>query len=186
VKLKKTHLINIAIILALGLYLFTPIGFHAKVYLNKLIAHNPVPVAEREQLFLEDYDYKLLDIKGEKANLEDSKGEVVFINFWATWCPPCVAEMPDLQLLHDSYRDRVSFFFIARDKKDKVTNFMVKKNYNLPVYFESGFTPKTLYSGAYPTTFIIDKKGNIVVAETGSADWNDKSVHTLLDSLLNQ
>ena len=59
-----------------------------------------------------------------------------------------------------------------------------KKNYNLPVYFESGFTPKTLYSPALPTTFIIDKKGNIVIAETGSADWNSESVHILLDGLL--
>ncbi|MEP0132627.1 MAG: TlpA disulfide reductase family protein [Eudoraea sp.] len=183
-KLKKTQLFNIAIILLLALYFFTPIGFHAKVYLNRLISHNPVPVEERAQQFLEDYDFKLVNTKGNTVNLEDHKGEVLFINFWATWCPPCVAEMPDLQLLYDAYGEKVTFLFIARDKKERVSNFILKKNYSLPVYFESGFTPKTLYSAALPTTFIIDKKGNIVMAETGSADWNAESVHILLDDLL--
>jgi thiol-disulfide isomerase/thioredoxin len=184
VKLKRTQLINIAIILLLALYFFTPIGFHAKVYLNRLISHNPVPVEERAQQFLEDYDFKLVNSKGTVVNLKDYKGDVIFINFWATWCPPCVAEMPGLQLLYNAYGEKVTFLFIARDKKEKVSNFITKKNYNLPVYFESGFTPKTLYSAALPTTFIIDKKGNIVVAETGSADWNSESVHILLDGLL--
>ncbi|MGB5459230.1 MAG: TlpA disulfide reductase family protein [Eudoraea sp.] len=183
-KLKRTQLINIAIILLLALYFFTPIGFHAKVYLNRLISHNPVPVEERAQQFLEDYDFKLVNSKGTVVNLKDYKGDVIFINFWATWCPPCVAEMPGLQLLYNAYGEKVTFLFIARDKKEKVSNFITKKNYNLPVYFESGFTPKTLYSAALPTTFIIDKKGNIVVAETGSADWNSESVHILLDGLL--
>ncbi|MGB5360301.1 MAG: TlpA disulfide reductase family protein, partial [Eudoraea sp.] len=118
------------------------------------------------------------------VNLSEHKGDVIFINFWATWCPPCVAEMPDLQLLYDAYGEKVTFLFIARDKKEKVSSFMMKKKYNLPVYFESGFTPKTLYSAALPTTFVIDKKGNIVVAETGSAAWNSQSVRSLLDGLL--
>jgi thiol-disulfide isomerase/thioredoxin len=184
VRLKKTQLINIAIILLLALYFFTPIGFHAKVYLNRLISRNPVPVEERTQEVLEDYDFKLVDTKRNRVNLMDYKGEVVFINFWATWCPPCVAEMPDLQLLYNAYGEKVTFLFIARDKEERVTNFLVKKNYDLPVYFESGFTPKSLYSGALPTTFIIGKEGNIVVAETGSADWNGVATRTILDSLL--
>lgn len=183
-KLKKTQLVNITIILLLALYFFTPIGFHAKVYLNRLISHNPVPVEDRAQLSLENYDFKLLDTEGNTLNMKDYRGEVIFINFWATWCPPCVAEMPDLQNLHNAFGDRVNFFFIARDKKDRVSNFMTKKNYDLPVYFEAGFTPKTLYSAALPTTFIIDTKGNIVIAETGAADWNDESIHQLLEKLL--
>ena len=133
---------------------------------------------------MEDYNFKLEDSSGNNVNLNEYKGEVIFINFWASWCPPCVAEMPDLQLLYDAYGDKVNFFFIARDKKDKVSKFLNKRKYNLPVYFESGFTPTALYSGALPTTFIIDRNGNIVVAQSGSANWNDKSIHTLLDGLL--
>ncbi len=63
-KLKRTQLVNIAIILLLALYFFTPIGFHAKVYLNRLISHNPVPVEERAQQILEDYDFKLVNSNG--------------------------------------------------------------------------------------------------------------------------
>ena len=141
-------------------------------------------VPERTQQILEDFDFELVNSEGKAVNLADYKGKVIFINFWATWCPPCVAEMPDLQLLFNAYGEKVTFLFIARDKEEKVSNFLRKKNYNLPVYFESGFTPKALYTAALPTTFIIDKKGSIILAESGSADWNAESVHELLDGLL--
>lgn len=168
----------------MALYFFTPLGFRAKVFINRLVSHNSIPVDKRTDLVLEDYDFDLEDINGNVVNLDDYKGEVLFINFWASWCPPCVAEMPDLQLLNDAYGDKVNFFFIARDKKDKVSKFLNKTNYVLPVYFEASFTPKAIYSGTLPTTFIIGKNGNIVTAQTGSANWNGIATRTILDNLL--
>lgn len=143
-------------------------------------------VSDKAMVGLSAPDFSLQDRQGNTWTLSELKGQVVFVNFWATWCPPCVAEMPDLQHLHNAFGDKVQFFFIARDKKDRVSKFMTKNNYDLPVYFEAGFTPKTLYSPALPTTFIVDAKGNIVIAETGSADWNDESIHQLLENLLKQ
>jgi len=184
-RLTKARIINILIILCLALYLFTPLGFHISVYMNRLFSFNPTPVEEREQQVLVDYNWKLRDLEDNTFNLEKHKGKVVFINFWATWCPPCVAEMPDLQKLYGDYGDRVSFMFVARDQKGKVSKFLNKKGYNsLPVYYESGFTPKILFNTGLPTTYIIDKKGSIVVAKTGSAAWNSDETRALLDALL--
>jgi len=185
-KLKKAQLVNILIVLAVILYLFTPLGFHIKVYVNRLFSFNPTPVEERKQRVLASYDWKLLDIEGNTVNLKKQKGKVVLLNFWATWCPSCVAEMPDFQKLYTDYGDSIAFLFIARDEKKKVIKFMDRKKYDFPVYFESGFTPKILYSKSIPTTYIIDKKGKIIMAKTGVADWNSDETRALLDKLISE
>lgn len=184
--MKKGRIINLLLLAAIALVLFTPLGFHLKVLVNRIISFNPVPVEEREQQVLESYDWKLQDLQGRSSNLVEAEGKVILINFWASWCPPCVAEMPDLDNLYADYKKDVSFYFVARDQKVKVNAFLDKHGYNLPVYYESGFTPDQLYSGALPTTFIIDKKGHIVVAKTGSASWNSPATRKLLDDLIQE
>mgnify|MGYP003148631006 FL=1 len=108
------------------------------------------------------------------------------MNFWATWCPPCVAEMPSMQKLYDDYGDKVTFMFVTSDDRQKVENFLKRKNLNLPVYYPNSETPETLKSKLLPTTYIINSKGEIVVAETGAADWNSNKTRALIDDLLSQ
>ena len=102
----------------------------------------------------------------------------------ATWCPPCVAEMPSFLKLYEDYGDKVDFFFVANDKKDKVTAFLQKKGYEFPVYFEKSRGPELLSSNSIPATFILNKSGEIVVDERGVADWNSDSTRALLDTLI--
>ncbi len=185
-KLKSAYLINLAIVFFLILFLFTPLGFYAKVYINRLFSFNPTPVIEREREALVNYNWNLKDMQGKVLNLNEKKGNVIFINFWASWCPPCVAEMPDLQKLYSDYGDRVTFLFVARDQKDKVSGFLNKKGYELPVYFEGGLTPKILYNTSLPTTFILDRKGKIVMAEVGAANWNSSETRAFLDNILRE
>lgn len=168
----------------LALVLFTPLGFHLKVLVNRVISHNPTPVPEREQQLIADYDWDLKTFAGQPYNFTANKGKVTLINFWASWCPPCIAEMPDLQKLYNDYGDQMSFLFVARDQQDHVERFLERKGYDLPVYYESGLVPKQLYYGGLPTTFIIDSKGRIVVSKVGSANWNSKDTRQLLDSLI--
>ena len=168
----------------MALYIFTPIGFHVKVWVNRILSQNPKPVASR---VLENPDitgWKLKELNGNMVGGSELEGQVVLINFWASWCPPCVAEMPSLEKLHQEFGDRARFLFVARDQKNKVVAYLEKNNYHFPVYFEAGLTPTGLYNTGLPTTYILDRKGKIVVAHTGAADWYSDDTRKLLDSLL--
>lgn len=181
---KRINWLWLVVLLGLALYLFTPLGFHAKVFVNRVLSHNPEPVASRAADMPDLEGWKLTDMDGKIFPVGSVKGEVILLNFWASWCPPCVAEMPSLNALHGDYKDRVRFLFIARDQKDRVTSYLKKEGYDFPVFFERGLTPKSLYYGGLPTTFILDKSGKIAVAHAGAADWNAPEVRNLLDSLL--
>lgn len=128
--------------------------------------------------------FKLNDLEDKTRDIKEWDGQVVMINFWATWCPPCVAEMPGLQDLYDRYQGKVSFLFVTSDKKQRVFDFMNSKDYSFPVYFEASRSPEPLISKSLPSTYIIDQNGKVVVEKVGAADWNSPKVHRLLESLL--
>ena len=133
---------------------------------------------------LDNYYWKLEDPYGRWKNLEDSKNKVVFINFWATWCPPCIAEMPDLEELYQKYQQQVDFYFVTNDEPEKVMEFLKKKDYSFPVYFSTSKTPEVLSSNALPTTYVISKNGKIVFDKTGTANWNSARFTTALEKLI--
>ena len=122
----------------------------------------------------------------ERIDFSQSKGKIVLINYWATWCPPCVAEMPDLQELYTTYSDQVDFYFISSEEKEKLENFLTKKNYSLPVYIQTEKSPDLLETTSLPTTFLISKAGEIIMRKTGAANWNSDSVHEIIDKLLKE
>ncbi len=183
--MKKGKIVNILLLLFLGILLFTPIGFHFKVYVNRLISWSPSEIAVEDQQFLDNYNWYLVDGTSRMYNLEQARGRVVLINIWASWCPPCVAEMPDLNELYRDYGDEVIFLFVARDQKAKVDAFLVKHQYNFPVFYEQSKAPEQLQTSSLPTTFILNKKGKLVVAEKGAASWNSKATRAMIDGLLN-
>ncbi|MBT8285940.1 MAG: TlpA family protein disulfide reductase [Flavobacteriaceae bacterium] len=176
----------IGIVLLTIILLFSPLKFYVQKYTNRLLSLNPTPVTERVDQKLIEYSWKLNKLDGTTADLEDFKGEVILINFWATWCGPCIKELPSLQQLHSSYNEKVVFLFVAKDKEKNVQNFINKRDYDLPIYFESGLTPKLFYHPTIPSTFIIGKDGVIEMAKTGAYNWNDELVRDLLDNLIAQ
>lgn len=183
-KLSKEQIGNGLWILAIILILFTPIGFHLRVMLSKLIATSADTVDVTEQLTLQDYSWKLVDFEGTGYNFQSNENQVVLVNFWATWCPPCVAEMPSLVALHEDYKDTMEFVFVTNEDRARVLEFLRKKNYHLPIYFEASRTPSELVSNSIPATYILSKSGKIVVDEKGAANWNSASTRSLLDSLI--
>ncbi|WP_420601171.1 TlpA family protein disulfide reductase [Flagellimonas sp.] len=183
-KLSKDQMSNILWILAIVLIVFTPLGFHVKVLVGKIFATSAAIVEGDKQKNLEDYDWQLVDLNGDGIDFETNRGEVVLINFWATWCPPCVAELPSLEKLHDDYGDRVKFAFVTNEQPEKVSPFLQKKKSKIPVYFEVSSTPDELFYRSIPATYIISKSGKIVVDERGAANWNSERTRNLLDKLL--
>lgn len=132
--------------------------------------------AEEEAEEIAAFDFTLTDQYGETHTLSDYKGKVVFLNFWATWCPPCKIEMPHIEELYQEYNlneDEVVILGIANPKsdeypnsqdgtKEEITEFLETNGYTFPTVFdESGEMFRQYYISAFPTTFMIDKDGII-------------------------
>ena len=133
---------------------------------------------------LKSYNWNLIDTTSKSLNLKQSKGCVILINYWATWCPPCTGEMPAMQNLYDLYGNQVDFYFITNDDPNKVSNYLKTENYKLPVYFQAGKSPVILESNSLPTTFLLSKEGEIVMKKLGAARWNASKVYYTIDKLL--
>lgn len=160
------------------------IRFPVQVFLQRLFSFSPSAISEEKRISLENFNYRLIDSEGIEINLRQNKGNVIVINFWATWCPPCVAEMPDFQNLYDDFKEDVVFLFISNDPFVKVAQFANNKGLDLPFYAPQSNEPKELSYSALPTTFVIDKKGGIVMRKEGAASWNSSSVRELLKELI--
>lgn len=130
------------------------------------------------------YDFWLEDFEGNRVAFADFKGEVVFINFWATWCPPCIAEMPDIHNLYQVQKDQVAFVMISLDKDpQKAKNYITKKEFEFPVYFLQSGLPPSYNTRSIPTTYVIDKEGTIKVENHGMAKYNTDDFNQLLNDL---
>ncbi len=147
---------------------------------------NPSRLSDNETVAVNNLTWKLQDTEGNAINLADMKGKVLFINMWATWCPPCVGEMPEIQKLYDIYKDNddIAFFMVSNEKSGKIKSFVDKKGYSFPVFTSISNSPDAFASKSIPTTFVISKKGEIVVRETGAANWGGKKMQKLINELL--
>jgi len=122
-----------------------------------------------------DYNLNLISFNNAELSLEELKGKVIFLNFWASWCPPCRAEMPTIQSLYNKMknRDDIVFVMVSLDNdSSKAKAFIKSSNFDFPVYFLNGYLPKIYDSGTIPSTYVISKQGKIVAKEVGMADYN--------------
>ncbi len=122
------------------------------------------------------FDFTLTDQYGNEHTLSDYKGKVVFLNFWATWCPPCKKELPDIEELYQEYNlngDDIIILGVTNPSSteypdnsdvsmDEIQAFMDENGYTFPILFDkTGEVLKDYRISAFPTTFMIDKEGNI-------------------------
>lgn len=146
------------------------------------------PVAEIENAVMvpeADFDIDLKGINVPSTNLKNlKKDKLIFLNFWGTWCPPCREEWPAIQKLYDSRKDQVNFVLIAmQDKEEDVVEFLKKNNYTVPVYIAQSPISESVLPKVFPTTFLLNKDGRILLKEDSSKDWNSKSVHDFINSI---
>lgn len=129
---------------------------------------------------------KFKDGSGKEVDLGELKGKVVFLNFWATWCPPCLAEMPSVNALYEKFKTDKDVVFILVDADSqlpKAQHFMEKKGYSLPVYAVASDIPESLFKGSLPTTIVFDKEGRISYNESGAANYADPKFITFINKL---
>ena len=129
----------------------------------------------------------LFDLAGNRVRLSDFKGKVVFLNFWATWCPACVMEMPAMEKLHQQMRE--SDFVMAavgfKESADRVNKFFEKKKLTFTALLDpEGDMGRQFAIGAIPTTLILDKKGEIIGRAMGPRDWDGKRSVRLFQRLV--
>ena len=137
-----------------------------------------------EEERIASYDFQLMDSDGNRSLFSDFEGEVVFLNFWATWCPPCVAEMPDIHSLYENQKDDVKFIMISLDRdREKAREFIARKGFEFPVYFLMSNLPGSYDTHSIPTTYLIDKSGKIIIENHGMAKYNTDSFNELLTEL---
>jgi len=136
-------------------------------------------------------DIELTDIhKNNKLRLSELKGSVVFINFWASWCQPCIDEIPSIEGLfrHLSENSRFKMITILyRDNADDVLSHIKEMDYTFPIYIDpKGSAAKQFGITGVPETFIIDKKGNLRNKIIGPFEWDSPSVIETLLNLTNE
>ncbi|WP_234117625.1 cytochrome c biogenesis protein/redoxin [Clostridium hydrogenum] len=127
-------------------------------------------------------NFSLVDQYGKTHKLSDYRGKVVFLNFWATWCPPCRGELPHIQEIYKEYKNNSKDVIILgvtapnlgqEGSKEYISKFLNSNGYNFPVMFDNSGDVMDEYSiQAFPTTFIIDKEGNIKEYVPGAMDKN--------------
>lgn len=121
------------------------------------------------------YNLRLVTPAGDKVRLGNYKGKVLFINLWASWCPPCVAEMPTIETLYDHVSDNenIKFLLISEDRnREKAINFMEGRGFSMPYYFPISGLPLVFQSPYIPTTYVISKEGEIIYKHEGIADYS--------------
>lgn len=129
----------------------------------------------------------VLDENEKEIKVADLKGKVVFINFWATWCPPCIEEMPSIAALKKKFKDNPNIVFLMVDVDNnlaKSKKFMAKQKLDLPVHVPYSQIPSNYLGNSIPTTVILDKKGEIVVRTEGARDYNAPKLVAAIEALV--
>ena len=175
---------NIIFLIVIAVFLIPQTRKPIQVLLHKGLALiSPSVINNEETSVYVDYNWKLKEENGTVLNFETIKGKVVLVNFWATWCPPCIAEMPSIQNLYNDYHDKIEFVFVSDDSFETVNSFLEKNDYSFKDYQQIS-NSEFFNIRSIPRTFLIDKEGKVIIDKTGAANWNSETVRHTIDDLL--
>ncbi|MBP9925575.1 MAG: TlpA family protein disulfide reductase [Cyclobacteriaceae bacterium] len=128
-------------------------------------------------------DISLTDLSGKAIDLSQYKGKTVFINFWATWCGPCLQEMPTIALTMTEFKDQpIVFLFASNESLDQIEKFRNKQPFKFEYVHSNNL--EALNIQALPTTFIFNAQGELRFDAAGFREWNDEANHALIKSII--
>lgn len=145
-----------------------------------------LPEAGPIQTLRQGEEWTFYDLEGKAVSLSDKRGQPIFLNEWATWCEPCVAELPSIQALYDSLNTEGVFFaLVSYQEPAKLKKFVQEKSLRMPIYTTKNTKPPKGYKApGIPATFILDRAGAIVMEHFGAANWDALRVRRFLRRLL--
>lgn len=126
--------------------------------------------------------FTVLDVNGKILNMQSLKGKKVFVNLWASWCPPCLREMPSIEKLFKAVdKDKVVFVMLSLDDSfDKAEAFVKHQQLSLPIYYPAENLPAMFNVQGIPTTFIFDEAGSLLRRIDGGDEYNSPEYHKLM------
>lgn len=131
-----------------------------------------------------DYAMVATDLSGAAVSFEQFTDQVLLLNVWATWCAPCVAEMPSLLRLQERLAEhKIAFAFVSSEEPNAVKKYIARHQWHGPFYLVSGELPECFRTGAIPATFVVDRGGSIALRHLGAATWDAESVVRFLQGL---
>ena len=142
-------------------------------------------IYDQDERIKASFAFDLIDQNGHHISFKSFKGKTIFLNLWATWCPPCIAEMPDINNLYNELdSDRVAFVMISRDNDfGHAIKFVSKKEYDFPIYSLRSRLPEEFQTSSIPNTFVISPKGEIVAKRIGMAKYNTDEFRQFISEL---
>ena len=184
-----TKSVKIILIIPLLLVLFFGVALHAE---NP--AYGQTDDDYMEELYIIPFKDKvkaqnfiLKNLNGHEVSLNDYRGQIVLINFWATWCLPCRIEMPSMEKLYAEFKND-GFTILAIDlmeDADSVRAFKEKYKLNFPILLDSDGSVAQFYGViSIPTTYLINRDGHIIGSALGARDWADENAFKLINQLL--
>ena len=183
----KKELLQWGVIFLVGAILYGT-GYHTEVIgkLQSVILYTGIFQPDVEESVIHgntaDYSMQLKTLDDERVSLSEFKDKTIFLNFWATWCPPCIAEMPNIQNLYDDIggEDDIVFVLVSLDNDpQKAKDFVGRKEFTFPVY--SAITKPRVYdTSIVPTTYVISPKGEIMMKHQGMAKYDTESFKSFL------
>ena len=162
------------------------------MYLNEIIDAPELkkPSSREMKVTTIDFESNMLqfsDLEDNIFSIQNFKGKNLFINYWATWCNPCLAEMPYMAELYERYKDEedIIFLYLSREKLETIKDYIPKDEslQQLPIY-KIVTDDEFFATSGIPTTFIVNSDGEVIVKDLGTAFWNDESVFKFIDNLI--
>ncbi|MDQ2794043.1 MAG: TlpA family protein disulfide reductase [Bacteroidota bacterium] len=131
------------------------------------------------------HDLALTTPDGRPVSLSDLRGKAVFVNLWASWCPPCRAEMPGIEALYQKVdKSKVAFVLLSLDENPaKARKFFERQGYTFPLYFRTGELPAPFDSNTIPSTIILGPDGQLAARHDGMADYDTPDFKAALEAL---
>jgi thiol-disulfide isomerase/thioredoxin len=168
---------------------YVAIGFAVfwVLYLAFFGPRRPAPLENSGMSQPAEYDWSALDLDDRPVHFSKFKGKPLFLNIWATWCGPCVQEMPSIARLAENPRLQgkgIQFVCISTDESSAaVRRFIAGKNWSMTL-LRADKLPNVYYTEGIPATFLIAADGRIAASEVGSADWSEEHVVEFLEKLV--